>query len=173
MTTAPGPFTASLIVPDLEATPAEESRRTRFLHAGQLVACIEPTTVTTILGSCVAVCLWDRRRSFGAMNHYVLPHWSERGERSSRFGPIAIARLLDRMQALGSARGDLEAKLFGGGCILPAPERQEQIGTQNVQVARERLREAGIPIVAEDVGGGRGRKLVFQTESGNALVRKL
>ncbi len=77
------------------------------------------------------------------------------------------------MRALGSGHGDLQAKLFGGAWILAAPHRADHIGALNVQVARDELARAGIPIVAEDVGGDRGRKIVFHTESGIALVKKL
>jgi chemotaxis protein CheD len=153
--------------------PVPAPRRSRYLQPGQILACSEPTTVTTVLGSCVAVCLWDRRRSVGGVNHYLLPHWSAGRELSARFGPIAIARTLERLLALDCSPRDIQAKLFGGAWILAAPSRNEHIGLQNVRVARERLAEAGIPIVAEDVGGSRGRKLVFHTDTGVALVKML
>jgi chemotaxis protein CheD len=152
---------------------AASPRRNRYLQPGQLVACSEPTTVTTILGSCVAVCLWDHRRKLGGVNHYLLPYWSDGRELSARFGPIAIARTLDRVLALGGSSGDLQAKLFGGACVLALSTGGEHIGLQNVRVARERLTAAGVPIVAEDVGGNRGRKLVFHTDTGLALVKTL
>jgi chemotaxis protein CheD len=148
-------------------------RRSRYLQPGQLLACSEPTTVTTILGSCVAVCLWDRRRGVGAVNHYLLPQWSAGRELSPRFGPIAIARTLERLLALDCSPRDLQAKLFGGAWILAAAKGDDHIGLQNVRVARQRLAEAGVPIVAEDVGGNRGRKLVFHTDTGLALVKTL
>lgn len=147
-------------------------RKTHYLQPGQLLICHEPTTVTTILGSCVSVCLWDHRKGIGGINHYVLPHGYDGRELSPRCGPIAIARLIESMRALGSSHG-LQAKLFGGAWILAAPQRADHIGALNVQVARDELARAGIPIAAEDVGGNRGRKIVFHTESGIALVRKL
>ena len=107
------------------------------------------------------------------MNHYVLPHGYEAREQSLRSGPIAIARLIEEMRALGCAPSDLRAKLFGGAWILAAPLRPDHVGAMNVQVARAELSRAGIPIMAEDVGGDRGRKIVFHTESGIALVKKL
>ncbi len=149
------------------------SRRTHYLQPGQLLACLEPTWITTILGSCVSVCLWDRHQGIGAINHYLLPHGYYDHEQSLRYGPIAIARLLESMRALGSTHGDLQAKLFGGAWILAAPRREDHIGALNVQVARDELRRAGVAIAAEDVGGSRGRKIVFHTESGIALVKKL
>ncbi len=171
MTTIVSPGTLALAAASADGLAPR--RKTRYLHPGQVLACLEPTTLTTVLGSCVSVCLWDRRRGIGAMNHYVLPHWSDGHEQSSRFGPIAISRLLDRMLALGGTHADIEAKLFGGAWILASAPRPEHVGAQNVLVARARLAEIKVPIVAEDVGGNRGRKLVFETETGVALVKKL
>jgi chemotaxis protein CheD len=159
--------------PFLQVASHAAPRRTHYLQPGQVLACIEPTTVTTILGSCVSVCLWDHCKGVGAMNHYVLPHRYVDHEQSLRCGPIAIARLVEEMRALGCARGDLRAKLFGGAWILAAPLRPDHVGALNVRVARDELGKAGIPIAAEDVGGDRGRKIVFHTESGIALVKKL
>ncbi len=149
------------------------ARHSHYLQPGQALAFAEPTTVTTILGSCVSVCLWDAKRGVGAMNHYLLPNGYEDHERTLRCGPAAIARLIEEIRALGCASGDLRAKLFGGACVLSAPARPDHIGALNVKIARDVLGKAGIPIAAEDVGGDRGRKIVFHTESGIALVKKL
>lgn len=167
------PARPAFILPFARAASQTAVRRTHYLQPGQLLACREPTSVTTILGSCVSVCLWDRRQGVGAINHYVLPHGYFDHEQSLRCGPVAIARLLEGMRALGCALGDLQAKLFGGAWVLAAPQREDHIGALNVQVARDELRRAGIPLAAEDVGGNRGRKIVFHTESGIALVKKL
>jgi chemotaxis protein CheD len=163
----------ALVLPFAQVEAHAASRKTHYLQPGQVLACLEPTTVTTILGSCVSVCLWDRRRGIGAINHYVLPHGYEDREQSLRCGPIAIARLIEDMRALGCASSDLRAKLFGGAWILAAPLRPDHVGALNVAVARSELARAGIPIVAEDVGWDCGRKIVFHTESGIALVKKL
>ena len=163
----------ALVLPAAHVDAQGAARKTHYLQPGQLLACLEPTTVTTILGSCVSVCLLDRRHGIGAINHYVLPRGYEDHEQSVRCGPVAIARLIEEMRALGGGQGALQAKLFGGAWILAAPHRANHIGALNVQVARDELARAGIPIVAEDVGGDRGRKIVFHTESGIALVKKL
>jgi len=173
MTTTPDLARPALALPFAPVAPRAAARRTHYLQPGQLLACLEPTTVTTILGSCVSVCLWDRKRGIGAINHYVLPHGYFDHEQSLRCGPIAIARLLESVRALGCAPGDLQAKLFGGAWVLAAPQRADHIGALNVQVARRELGRAGVSIAAEDVGGNRGRKIVFHTENGIALVKKL
>jgi chemotaxis protein CheD len=132
----------------------------------------EPAEATTILGSCVAVCLWDRRLRIGGANHFLLPRGAGHGHDSARFGNVAVDRLLAELAALGSQAVDLQAKVFGGAAVIDVFRgREGHLGSDNVDLARARLKEEGIPIVAEDVGGHRGRKVIFQTDSGIALVR--
>lgn len=146
-----------------------------YLHPGQLHAAAGPVTITTILGSCVAICLFDRARGVGGTNHYLLPHHADERSGSSRFGNVAMRRLLDHVLALGARRHELEAKLFGGACVLEAfrANERQHLGAQNVAAARTLLHAQSIPVRAEDVGGRRGRKLVFRVDDGTALVKLL
>jgi chemotaxis protein CheD len=145
------------------------------LHAGQFFASSQPCTISTVLGSCVAVCLVDPVRRSGGANHYLLPLRVIGGNASARFGNVAIEELVSKMILLGSRKRDLQAKVFGGACTMANGKRPESetLGWQNVEVARSALGSHGIPIVAEDVGGARGRKLLFRTDEGHAWIRKL
>ncbi len=145
-----------------------------YLQPGQLYAAAQPSAVTTVLGSCVAVCLWDPIPRIGGMNHYLLPFVAGAGQRSPRFGNVAMAELVDRLVALGAVRSRLQAKVFGGACVLEAfRARQGHLGEKNAGVAFKLLEELGIPVVSSDVGGRSGRKLIFHTDHGNAWVAKL
>lgn len=158
--------------PTVAADPGAAPRLATYLHAGQLTAPSAPTAITTILGSCVAVCLWDATRRQGGMNHYLLPYWSGSEASSPRFGNVAVEGLLSALRRLGSASGDLQAKVFGGACVVPAlMARGDHLGAKNVVLARKLLAERGIPVVAEDVLGQRGRRVVFHTDDGAAFVR--
>lgn len=78
------------------------------------------------------------------------------------------------MLSLGSRKGDLVAKVFGGASTLtPVRPEAPTLGSKNVDVARRHLHEASIPVVAEDVGGYSGRKVVFLTDQGHVWVKKL
>jgi len=146
-------------------------RRSVYLHAGQLHVSSEPCEVVTILGSCVAVCLFDPDARVGGVNHYLLPVGSAR-EASTRYGTHAIPQLLERVLAGGARREALRAKVFGGACTLQAlPGRN--LGQENVDVALRLLEEQRIPVAERDVGGKSGRKLVFHTDVGAAWVRRL
>jgi chemotaxis protein CheD len=144
-----------------------------FVHAGQLVVAGEPTVLTTIVASCVSVCLWDRRRRCGGMNHFVLaraPHAPTPCERRWTYGDLAVPDLVARLVGMGGRLPDIEAKLFGGANLLGG---QSELGARNAAIAEELLDDMGIPVVARDVGGRRGRKLLFSTADGGALVRLL
>lgn len=158
------------------STPPDEAseRATAYLHPGQLFVAADSYAVTTILGSCVAVCLWDPVSRIGGINHFLLPTFSGEGIASPRFGNIAIKELLDRLAELGSQKHNLLAKLFGGACVLEAfRQRQHHLGMKNIEVARELLQSESIPLVGHDVGGQRGRKLIFHTDDGAAWVKVL
>jgi chemotaxis protein CheD len=147
----------------------------RYLPPGQLLASWEPARITTILGSCVAVCLWDPELGLGGMNHFLLPRGSATTPSAAcRFGNLAVPRLIDGVLAVGCRREGLRAKVFGGACVLEAFRGgARHLGTQNVEAALEVLKREAIPVVAEDIGGDRGRKLVFSTSDGGAWVRSL
>jgi len=145
-----------------------------FLHPGRIFVSAEPCTVRTILGSCVAVCMWDPHLGVGGVNHFVLPYSVENGEHSLRYGNVAVKRLIEKLLALGSTKQTLQAKLFGGACVLGAfRDKRNHLGMKNVQTALSLLAEERIPVVAEDVGGEQGRKVIFQTHDGAAWVRRL
>jgi chemotaxis protein CheD len=143
-----------------------------YLHAGQLHAAAAPTAITTVLGSCVSVCLHDPVARVGGMNHYLLPHNVER-ERSPRFGNVAVPQLIEALLQAGATRGALVAKVFGGASVIGAMARGRRLGEENAILALRLLEEARIPVLDQDVGGGRGRKLVYFSDDGTAWVRQL
>jgi len=160
--------------PAIDGVPSPVDTAMAYVHVGQLFASAEPRVVTTILGSCVSVCLWDPQAGVGGLNHFLLPQAVENGISSARFGNVAIRRLLEEIAGLGAQVARLKAKVFGGASVIDAFQSpQNTLGMQNVALARSVLQDAGIPMVAEDVGGAQGRKLVFQTRDGSAWVRKI
>lgn len=151
-----------------------EPRPVVFLSAGMVFAAQEPTLVSTILGSCVAVCLWDPGTRIGGINHYLLPQGPP-GQHALRYGNQAIARLVRDMERLGAAPARLEAKLFGGAAVLPVGIGREHrtVGDANVAVARAELANRGIAVVAHRTGGHNGLSLRMLTETGEVWVRAI
>ena len=163
---------ASLVGEELAGEPSPHATADAYVHVGQLYVSARPSSVTTILGSCVSVCLWDGAVGVGGLNHFLLPEVVENGQASPRFGNVAIQELIAGITDLGGRLPRLRAKVFGGASLMESTQPSGRtLGQQNVDLAGRLLREAGIPIVAQDVGGARGRKLLFQTGDGTAWVR--
>lgn len=150
--------------------PAGSSVHT--VYPGQVFCERKPQLINTILGSCVAVCLWDRRLRFGGMNHHVLPSRPANGELSLRYGDVAVPRLIQRMLDLGSHLGDLQAKMFGGACVLGAPG-EYAVGRRNAEVAIAELYRHGIPLIACRLSGSEGVSVLQCTCCGDVWVRAI
>lgn len=111
-----------------------------------------PTVVlSTILGSCIAVCLYDRVAKIGGMNHFLLPGQHSSSNLDVRYGVNAMELLINGLLKSGADRKHLTAKLFGGSSIA---KNLGKIGESNITFAREYLRNEKIPCVSESLGGG-------------------
>ncbi len=141
------------------------NRERHYLQPGHVLVPATPSAITTILGSCVAVCLWEPQRGIGGMNHFMLPA----GNVSPRFGPAAMEQLVARMREAGARLPLLRARVYGGACMLELPAAA-QLGRKNAELAHDFLQRRGIEIVESDVGGTRGRKLIFHTDEGTACL---
>ncbi|HEY0744748.1 MAG TPA: chemotaxis protein CheD [Chryseosolibacter sp.] len=104
------------------------------------------------------------------MNHFMLPLWDGEGLATVKYGNIAIEKLLERMVALGASEKTLVAKVFGGADQL-GELGYFSIGKRNVLVANDTLTTLGIPVVASNAGGKVGRKILFNTQTGQVLMK--
>ena len=142
-----------------------------FLYPASLVVRSNPIKIHTILGSCIAVCLYDKVRKIGGMNHFMLPYWNGNGLASPKYGNIAIERLVEGMRGLGSRQEDLIAKVFGGAAVLQVKSNAFNIGDKNIAAAMDILSQLRIPIGARSVGGTQGRKIIFDTQTSEVIHR--
>ncbi|MDR1656003.1 MAG: chemotaxis protein CheD [Deltaproteobacteria bacterium] len=140
------------------------------LTPGNLFSSADQAMVSAVLGTCVAVCLHDRRLKIGGMNHYQHPKSGFFGLATNDYGDVAITALIYKLRRLGSRVEDLEAQIFGGGDIVG--EKNGKTGIKNVKMARKILKKNGITIVSEDVGGTKGRRLIYHTGTNEAMVMK-
>lgn len=122
--------------------------------------------LSTILGSCVAVCLWDPIAAMGGMNHFLLPGVDGGAKDGSlRYGVHAMEQLINALLKMGAYRNRLEAKLFGGARIS---SNLRDVGSSNAAFAREFLQAEGIPCRAESLGGSQARRVIFRPATGHA-----
>ncbi|MBK6467254.1 MAG: chemotaxis protein CheD [Rhodobacter sp.] len=125
--------------------------------------------LSTILGSCVAACIWDEGMQLGGMNHFLLAQaQGDPAVRDNRYGVHAMEMLINGLLRAGARRDRLKAKLFGGAKIAA---NLRDIGTSNADFARGFLKTEGIPCLAESLGGTQARRVLFQPATG--LARQL
>ncbi len=154
------------------AAPAPE---TVYLLPGEARVAMSPARLTTILGSCVAVCLFDRRLRIGGMNHFLLPGSPPaRGDEPLRWGETSTEALVLDLLCAGATAPALEAKVFGGAHVAQSGAWPGvRIGDRNAETAFAVLARIGIPVAARAVGGAFGRRLVFEPHTGDAWVKEL
>ena len=144
---------------------------TRTLLPGDLHCERAPQCLGTVLGSCVAVCLWDQQQRFGGMNHFLLPNRPSNGEFSTKFGDVAVPRLIETMLELGGKLRHFQAKLFGGAYVLHAGDPAFAVGRRNIEIAVAELRRRKIPIVASRLSGTQGLVIRQCTDCGDVWAR--
>ena len=133
-----------------------------YVHPGHFYVGHGDERVTTILGSCVSVCLHDPVAGIGGLNHFLLPNSSTEAESSPRYARPAVEMLINMMLTEGARASRLQARVIGGARVLSAfPDDQNHLGLRNAAAANALLAAHRIPVVASDIGGDRGRKLVF------------
>lgn len=139
---------------------------------GQTIVTNIPSEISTILGSCVAVCLWDKETKLASMNHYLLPGSRQDAAGNLSRGFTSIETIIKSMISRNSKAENLRAKIFGGANSM-FPNGGFHIGKKNIEVAKIVLREAGIPITSNNTGGVHGRRIFFNTETGIVRVKLL
>jgi chemotaxis protein CheD len=148
------------------------------LHPGDYYVATEGELISTVLGSCVSACIRDSRLRIGGMNHFMLPvdrsdgtgAWGSTASASTRFGNVAMERLINEILKVGGRRADLEVKLVGGGKVLDA---LTDVGARNIRFVKEYVQAEGFRVVGEDLGDLYPRKVLYDPASGNAQVKRL
>lgn len=138
---------------------------------GEFKITSNPTILQTMgLGSCVAVCLYDRGHKIGGLAHILLPDSKsgKGGVNPMRFADRAIDAMLERMERKGCE--NITAKIFGGASMFANVNKMMQIGERNIEAVRKVLGELKIRIIADDTGGSQGRSVWFDTTDGSVVV---
>lgn len=140
---------------------------------GGVFASKEPRVVRTLLGSCIAACLWDPEAKVGGMNHFLLPDGGSTEVGSSRFGVHAMELLINEIMKHGGDRRRLQAKVFGAGHVLRVKGFDSAVPKRNAEFVRMFLAKEHIPILAERLCGDAPLEVKFNTCDGRAMVRAL
>lgn len=141
-----------------------------YLKPGFLFASKEAYLVRTVLGSCVSVCLHDRKKKYGAINHYIYdqPH----GEKPTAiYGSVSIKYMLKLMIKFGSKMEDIDAYIVGG--ARSDNLKSSTVGSDNIEIAREILQKANISIKKFVHAGKSGKKISFNTYNGQIQIENI
>ena len=140
-----------------------------FLQSGHIFVSGEPYLIQTVLGSCIAVCIWDKEEKIGAMNHYLLPR-ANNNLRTANFGDVSIPYLIRMLKQFGSDERDWEISVFGGASSKTV---NSDVGSKNIQVALEYFSAKNLKIKRIETGGQFGRKIYFDNTTGEIEVNLL
>lgn len=139
---------------------------------GEYFVARDDLVIQTVLGSCIAACIWDGKVRVGGMNHFMLPDGEGGGDGSGRYGSYAMELLINEMLKLGARRETMQAKVFGGGAVM-AGFTTMNVGERNTKFVLDYLATERIPIVSQDVMDIHPRKVCFFPVTGKALVKRL
>ncbi len=152
---------------------------THHLQIGDIMIAEDDAIISTVLGSCISVCLYSRQHRAGAINHFALPIFSNGSDTSHqnddfRYGDQSLSVMIAQFLAVtGATAKQIEAKIIGGASVLLKNEASQSVGPTNIAIARKILKEKGIRVVGEDVGGNHGRKVLFHTATGRVQVANI
>jgi chemotaxis protein CheD len=158
---------------------AEHATFAARLLPGEYYVTRHAEAITTVLGSCVSACIRDARLGIGGMNHFMLPldgsqghsAWGAATSAATRYGNVAMERLINDILKLGGRRENFEIKLVGGGRVLA--ELTTDIGARNIDFVRRYVAAEGFRVLGEDLGDVHPRRVMYFPESGRMRVRKL
>ena len=138
---------------------------------GEYYVANEDIVIMTVLGSCIAACIWDPKVNVGGMNHFMLPE-GDSADTSGRYGSYAMELLINEMIKLGARRESMQAKVFGGGQVM-AGFTTMNVGERNTRFVLDYLHTERITVVSKDVLDIYPRKVVFFPTTGKAMVKTL
>ncbi len=145
------------------------------IHIGDFYSSKTPVIITTILGPCAAVCLFDPVNKIGGMNHILLPGDCPAGVNTgdSRYGINAMELLINQMMKLGANRNKLTAKVFGGASIISSISSEFCMGMRNIEFVVDFLLVEKIPIINYNFGGVDSRRIYYHTDTSDVLLQRI
>ncbi|WP_417258916.1 chemotaxis protein CheD [Celeribacter sp.] len=150
----------------IHAEISPKSSKNTYITQGEYAVSSEcDAVISTILGSCVATCLWDAEEGIGGMNHFLLPEGAIGQGGTDSFGANAMELLINGLIQKGACRKKLQAKVFGGAALR---QGLTSVGRDNGQFVLDYLSKEGIPCISQSLGGTSARRIEFEPVSGNA-----
>ena len=147
--------------------PQDSTRGRHYLMPGKIFASKEPHVITAVVGSGICICLYDPKTQIGGANHFLFVNTTAGEANPLKYAKHASESLLNKLVELGANAGSLTARIFGGTrSQLNFSSVESSLGEQNLAAALDFLGSRSIPITTREVGGQKGRKVMFQTDTG-------
>jgi chemotaxis protein CheD len=142
------------------------------IKQGEYCVTDQPVVITTVLGSCISVCLYEKRSGLGGVNHFMLPKKSDDTDmfRPFRYGAFSMEQMVNQLLKQGVVKERLEAKVIGGAQMMG---KLSNIGQLNIDFIMRYLSDEKLQLNAQDLGGDQGRKLAFFPNTGRLFVSKI
>ncbi|MDY0362805.1 MAG: chemotaxis protein CheD [Desulforegulaceae bacterium] len=142
-----------------------------FIQPGYIYLPVSPTKISAVLGSSVAVSIYDKTKKTGGMAHFLYPEIHIEDQPRAIYGDVSIKALIKMFINIGSKKESLEAQIFGG--AFNKSHSNKNIGKNNILSAQKILIRERIPITSEDTGGEKGRKIIFDTHTNEIVILKV
>lgn len=142
-----------------------------LLRPGYIFFNAEPSLLSTVLGSNVAVSIWDKNKKHGGMANFLYPSTRTRQSATPQYGNVAVLHLIKMFLEEGTKRQDIKAQIFGGS--TRDSEECIKVARENILVAKKVLMKFRVEVISEDVGGLMGRKVVYDSFKNEAIVYKV
>jgi len=137
-----------------------------------------PVVLTSLgLGSCIGLVIYDDIAKVAGMSHIMLPnnHEDKDVKKLGKYADTAVPKLIEDLIAFGALKSRLKAKMAGGAQMFSVPGKNSAsflaIGERNIETTKKMLEQYGIPLVASDVGGNKGRSVEFYTDNWIMIVK--
>jgi chemotaxis protein CheD len=147
-----------------------EEAATYHLEPGFIYVSITGDIIRAVIGSAVAVCIWDNKKEIGGACLFNYSKVPKNENRTAKYGDVAIKHLIDLLLKRGSSTTNLKVQIYGGGSLTKDRLKRP---SKNIKIARQILKNREIEIISEDIGGSMGRKILFNTKSGHVAVLKV
>jgi two-component system chemotaxis response regulator CheB len=144
-----------------------------YLKSGQMFVGERSEEIFTTLGTCVAFCVFDKKRKIGGMIHYLLPNKESDHDLNSplNYAETAIPAILKEFKKLGSYKGDLQVTIIGGNSIGET-EISKEIGNANIKAALDWVKKLGLKYTHRSSFNDKGQQILFKTDTGELLLKK-
>ena len=151
-----------------------------YLKPGEILATKNPAIITTVLGSCICITMHNKLTKFSAICHAIMPsfdnskHRADKSRQIFQYVDTSIEWMFDQFKRNGIKSCDIEVKIFGGAEMLlenTLGSNPFVVGKKNIEVAMSAIKKNRLKLKACNVGGNKGRKLIFNSFTGDVFAK--